>query len=123
MTYYRGFSTVGNSKNFRLTDFELVKQDLLNRFNIRKGEKLMRPEEGTEIWDLLFEPLDNTTRDRITADVQRQVAADPRIGVKNLTVTEYESGIQMEIDLIYVEGNQRENLRIKFDRESRSLIR
>ena len=40
MSTYRGFSTLVNAKKYRLTDFELVKQDLINHFNIRKGEKL-----------------------------------------------------------------------------------
>ncbi len=57
MALYNGFSTLNGSKKFKLTDFELVKQDLQNHFGIRKGEKLMNPEFGTIIWDLLFEPL------------------------------------------------------------------
>ena len=48
---YKGFSTNNRSKKFRVTDFELVKQDLINHFNIRKGEKLMNPNFGTIIWN------------------------------------------------------------------------
>ena len=58
MSTYRGFSTLVNAKKYRLTDFELVKQDLINHFNIRKGEKLMKPDFGTVIWDMLFEPVE-----------------------------------------------------------------
>ena len=37
---YRGISTVNpNTTNFNLYDADLIKQDLLNHFNIRKGEK------------------------------------------------------------------------------------
>ena len=28
--FYKGFSTIGRNKKFRLTDFDLIKQDLLN---------------------------------------------------------------------------------------------
>jgi phage baseplate assembly protein W len=57
MTTYRGLSTLGQNKKFRLTDIELVKRDLLNHFQIRKGEKLMNPNFGSIIWNMLFEPL------------------------------------------------------------------
>jgi len=52
---YRGFSTVNqNTEGFALYDFELIKQDIINHFHIRQGEKLSDPTFGTIIWDLLF---------------------------------------------------------------------
>jgi phage baseplate assembly protein W len=56
MTTYRGISTIQRAKKFSLTDFDLVKQDLINHFHIRKGQKLMDPNFGTIIWDMLYEP-------------------------------------------------------------------
>ena len=42
---FSGFSTQGREfKDPKLYDIELVKQDLLNHFNIRKGEKLENPD-------------------------------------------------------------------------------
>ena len=57
-TIYKGFSTINRSKKFRTTDIDLVKQDLINHFSIRKGEKLMNPNFGSIVWSLLFEPMD-----------------------------------------------------------------
>ena len=56
-TTYKGFSTIGQTGKFRLTDFDLVKQDIINNFQIRKGEKLMNPDFGTIIWNIIHEPL------------------------------------------------------------------
>jgi hypothetical protein len=42
MLTYRGFNTIGQTKKFRLTDLDLVKRDLLNHFQIRKGEHPIR---------------------------------------------------------------------------------
>ena len=57
MTTFRGFSTSGNEfATVTHTDFELVKRDLMNNLNVRKGERLMRPNFGCVIWDMLFEP-------------------------------------------------------------------
>jgi len=120
MAIYKGFSTVGRSKHFRLVDFELVKQDLTNYFNIRKGEKLMNPEFGTIIWDMIFEPLNENTKATIMSDNKRIVGYDPRLAAQDVIVTEYDRGIQIELDLIYVQSDQRSKLRLQFDQQSQT---
>jgi len=117
MALYNGFSTLESSKRFRLTDFELVKRDLQNHFNIRKGEKLMNPEFGTIIWDMLFEPLNEESKTTIIQDIKRIVANDPRIAAQNVIVTQYDRGLQIELDLIYIQTNQTDKLAMKFDQQ------
>jgi phage baseplate assembly protein W len=117
---YKGFSTVGRKKHFRLTDFELVKQDLTNYFNIRKGEKLSNPDFGTVIWDTIFEPLNEDTKAVIMQDIKRIIGYDPRVAAQNVIVTEYDRGIQIEIELIYVQTNQVSTLQLQFDEQSRT---
>ena len=68
---YKGFSTFNRTKRFSVNDYQLVKQDLFNHFNIRKGEKLMQPNFGTIIWDLLFEPLTDEVKNIITDNVDQ----------------------------------------------------
>lgn len=121
MARYNGFSTVNNPKKFRITDFELVKRDLQNHFAIRKGEKLMNPNFGTIIWDLLFEPLDQETKNLIVQDIKRIVAQDPRIAARDVIVTQYDRGIQIELELIYVSTNEAGKLVATFDQNSRQL--
>lgn len=118
---YRGFSTVGRYKKFRLTDLELVKQDLINHFNIRKGEKLMHPNFGTIIWNAIYEPLTEETKNAIIADINSIVNADPRIAVDNVIVTEYLSGIQVELELRYILTNQSDILSLQFDNSTKTL--
>lgn len=118
---YKGFSTYNRSKKFRVVDFELVKQDLINNFNIKKGEKLMRPNFGSIIWGLLFEPMTDVLRNQIIEDVKNVVNYDPRIGVRNINLTEYEHGIQIEIDLVYLQTNQVSNLSVQFDKNSQTI--
>ena len=121
MTIYKGFSTIEKTKNFRITDFELVKRDLINHFNIRKGEKLMNPNFGTIIWDMIFEPLDEEAKTLIIQDIQRIIANDPRVVAENVVVTAYDRGVQIEIQLIYVNRNQRDVLNLQFDNQSNTL--
>lgn len=121
MTTYSGFSTYNRLRKFTLTDFELVRQDLFNHFSIRKGEKLMNPKFGTIIWDLLFEPLTDDIRDIITNDIKTIVEYDPRVAADNVVITEYDRGIQIELELRYVLTNQSSAMALKFERDSRTL--
>lgn len=119
MALYKGFSTYQRSKHYRITDFELVKQDLINHFNTRKGEKLMNPDFGTVIWDTLFNPLDDETKNVIMQDVRKIIAYEPRVGAQSVIVTQYDHGIQIEIGLIYISTNQTSLLAINFDKNSK----
>lgn len=122
MALYKGYNTVNNNTTkTRLEDAELIKRDLLNHFNIRKGEKLMRPNFGTIIWDALFEPMTEDLRDAIVEDVSRIINYDPRIIVESILVDEYEQGILIEARLRYSSNNQVEVLRLQFDQSSNTL--
>lgn len=119
---YQGHSTYNRARKFKLTDFDLVKQDLFNHFHIRRGEKLMNPEFGTIIWDLLFEPYTNVVKEAVSRDIQKIISYDPRISVENIDVTELLNGIFIEILLRFVPTNQSEVMSLTFDRQSRNLI-
>jgi phage baseplate assembly protein W len=121
MTTYRGFSTLVNKKKYSLTDYELAKQDLMNYFNIRKGSKLMQPSFGTVIWDQLFEPLNESTRDVITNDIKRIVSYDPRLRTNQVNVTEQTNGIQIQLSLTYIPSNQTETMLLNFNKNSAKL--
>lgn len=118
---YRGFSTVGKNRKFRLTDFELIKQDLTNHFHIRKGEKLMNPDFGTIIWNVLHEPFTEELKSLIAADVKNIANYDPRIAVDSIIVREYETGIQIELNLRNKQTNQSGLMNLRFDNENRTL--
>jgi len=120
-TTYKGFSTLGTSKNFRLTDFDLIKQDIFNHFNIRKGEKLMRPNFGTIIWNVLFEPFTEDLKSVITQDIRAIAAYDPRVSFDNIIVTEYDQGIQIELQLRYVLTNQSRVMLMNFNGTTNTL--
>ena len=121
MSTYRGFSTVDRYKKFRVTDMDLIRQDLINHFSIRKGEKLMQPNFGTIIWSLLFEPMTDAVHQAIVEDVTQIVSYDPRTNLQNITITEFQNGIQLAIDLLYVPTNQTTTLSLQFDSNSQTL--
>ena len=118
MALYNGYSTInaGIKHKVRITDSELIKQDLINHFNIRRGEKLMNPDFGTIIWDSLFEPLTEQLKNQIIEDVTRVAKSDPRLIVESIMVDSYDNGIILELRLVYANSNETENLRLTFDR-------
>jgi len=120
-TTYKGFSTQAGNKNFRLTDFDLIKQDILNHFNIRKGEKLMRPNIGTIIWNVLHEPFTEDLKSVITQDVKAIASYDPRVSFDNIIITEYDQGIQIELQLRYVLTNQTNVMLMNFNGATNQL--
>jgi len=113
---YKGFSTVSNdSKSFSLYDFALIKQDLINHFHVRQGERLENPLFGTIIWDYIFEPLTEESKQAIVEDVEAIINYDPRITSDTVVITQYESGLQIECKLTYLPYNIQESIRFKFD--------
>jgi phage baseplate assembly protein W len=120
-TLYKGFSTVNRYKKFRVTDIDLIKQDLINHFNIKKGEKVMQPDFGTIVWSLLFEPMTATVRQAIIDDVKSVVGYDPRTNLQNITINEYQNGIQIMVDLLYIPTNQLTALNLQFDSNTQKL--
>ena len=121
---YKGFSTINsNTQNFILYDFELIKQDLLNHFNIRQGERLMQPNFGCIIWDLIFEPLTDQVKDLILQNVNQILNYDPRIQAGNVLVTPYDTGLQIQCTLTYLPYNISQDLQLKFDQANGLITR
>ena len=118
MSLYRGYSTLNSKTNVRIADADLIKQDLINHFNIRRGEKLMNPDFGTIIWDSLFEPFTEQLKSQIIDDVTRIVSYDPRLKVDSVLVDQYDNGLILELRLLYSNTNELENLRLTFDKSS-----
>jgi len=113
---YKGFSTVStDSIKGSLYDLALIKQDLINQFHIRKGEKLENPDFGTIIWDMLFEPLTEQVKSLIANDVTEIVSSDPRIRSVETIVSQLEQGLQIELTLVYVPYNIQETMQFYFD--------
>ena len=115
---FKGFSSRADKKNFKLYDFEVAKQDLINRLSIRKGERVENPEFGTIIYDAIFEPFTEALKDAIVEDITANLNADPRISTEEILVTEADKGIAIQATITYVPLNITEKLRFNFDENS-----
>ena len=115
---FKGFSSRADKKNFKLYDFEVAKQDLINRLSVRKGERVENPEFGTIIYDAIFEPFTEALKDAIVEDITANLNADPRIATEEILVTEADKGIAIQATITYVPLNITEKLRFNFDENS-----
>ena len=115
---FKGFSSRADKKNFKLYDFEVAKQDLINRLSVRKGERVENPEFGTIIYDAIFEPFTESLKDAIVEDITQNLNADPRISTQEILVSEADKGIAIQATITYVPLNITEKLRFNFDENS-----
>ena len=115
---FKGFSSRADKRNFKLYDFEVAKQDLINRLSVRKGERVENPEFGTIIYDAIFEPFTEDLKDAIIEDVTANLNADPRISTQDIRVTEADKGIAIQATITYVPLDITEKLRFNFDENS-----
>jgi phage baseplate assembly protein W len=119
---YKGFSSNENKNGYKLYDIDLVKQDIMNHFYIRKGEKLENPDFGTVIWDLLFEQFTDDVKKMISTDVEAIINYDPRITVTSVLVDSTDQGIRIQAEIVYLPFNLVEKMTFDFDRRNLSII-
>ena len=115
---FKGFCSRADKRNFKLYDFEVAKQDLINRLSVRKGERVETPEFGTIIYADIFEPFTEDLKDAIVEDITANLNADPRIATEEILVTEADKGIAIQATITYVPLNITEKLRFDFDENS-----
>ena len=115
---FKGFSSKAEKQNFKVYDFECVKQDLINRLSVRKGERVENPEFGTIIYDCLFEPFTDSLKDQITEDITANLNADQRLATEEIQVIEVDHGIAIQATIRYIPLDITEKLQFKFDQNS-----
>jgi len=119
---YKGFDSKEIKNNFKKYDIDLVKQDLINHFYIRKGEKLENPNFGSIIWDLLFENFTPEVKNLITKNVEEIINYDPRIAITSITIDSTDQGIRIQADVVYLPFNVNERMVFDFDRANSIII-
>lgn len=120
---YIGFSTINRDEPpYRLVDIELVKRDLLNAFQTRVGERVMRPDFGTVIYDLLFDPFDDETKALVIEDAIRIIGRDPRVTLLSIDAKELENVMRVEVELQFTPQDVVDQLFIEYDRQNKEAI-
>jgi phage baseplate assembly protein W len=116
--FYKGFSTANDTKlTNKIYDFDLIKQDIINMFQTKKGERVMNPDFGTIIWSLIYEPFTLDVKQLISDDVTRVLNYDPRVTPTQIDITEAEYGLVIEATLYYKLEDVSTQMSLSFDKE------
>jgi phage baseplate assembly protein W len=115
MSTFVGFSTIGRSKKFTLTDFDLIKRDLSNALNIQQGQLPGRPGYGTTIWSYVFENVTPPTERAMIEEMRRVISLDPRIALASINAYPRDNGILFELEIRVVPSTTAQRLSLFFD--------
>ena len=119
MATFVGFSTINQYKKFTLVDFELIKRDLLNAFNIQQGQLVGRPGYGTTLWNNLFENQTQETVQAISTEIERVAGGDPRLFLGTPQVFPQQNGILIQLEVQFIQGQTAQLLSIFFNQQTR----
>lgn len=120
MVTYIGYSTLNKKTiNTVLTDKDLALRDLMNHFYTRRGERVMNPEFGSILHDLVFDPLDLRTEALAKDDVERIINSDPRWIFEDLNLTKpQDHQLDIRVRVIYDDTGTAEELYLTYTSET-----
>jgi phage baseplate assembly protein W len=120
--YFVGFNTVGQpNPPYSLTNIELVKRDINNQFATPLGSRLMLPNFGTRIFEYLFDPFDQYTKNAIIEDAVNVIQSEPRVELVNIDVYQEDQTLTVAMSLMFRPESITESLFVTFsltDKES-----
>jgi hypothetical protein len=70
---------------------------------------------------MLFEPMTADIQAIIVEDIKNVVNYDPRVSATNVLVDQLDQGMQVQIDLVFLQGNYSSQLTLTFDGQSNTL--
>lgn len=71
----------------RMTNEEAIKQSIRNLVFTERTERFYRPDIGSKIWSLLFEPVDAHTEDLLKKTIDETIRNnEPRVDLMNVVV-------------------------------------
>jgi len=116
MVNFIGFSTVNNTAPYTITGAELVKRDILNELYTRRGERVMNPNFGSVIWDILMEPSTPKLQQEVEEDIKKIINKDPRAKVTTINVVVLDHSIRADVQFKFVPLNTSESLYVEYIR-------
>lgn len=96
-----------------LEDTKSVRRSIVNLLSTAYGERLFRPNIGSSLRAILFEPIDPITtlevRDRIITTIRNH---EPRVGILIVDVVSYPDSNAYEVTIEFSVGTKRERDRV-----------
>lgn len=94
----------------------------MNTFQTRRGERVMRPNYGTIIYDLLMDPMDEITEEAVVEDVRNILRGEPRVEIVDIELRVMEEVLRIDVVLNFAPHNIVEKLFIEYDRRNQQEV-
>ena len=78
------------------------------------GSRVMLPSFGTRIFEYLFDPFDEYTRNAIIEDAVRVVASDPRVELVSVDVFQEDQALNVIMVVLFKPESVTDNLFVTF---------
>ena len=98
------------------SDGDLIKQDLMNELKARKGERVMRPNFGTTLYDILMNPLDQFVIEEVKEEVRRVIEKDPRVQIDEIFTQTLDHLIRVQVQLKFLPTLDEDRLFLEYAR-------
>jgi phage baseplate assembly protein W len=120
--YFVGFNTVGQpNPPYNLNNIELVKRDIENTFATPLGSRVMLPNYGTRIYEMLFDPFDEYTKNAIIADAINVIQGEPRVELVSIDVHQEDQALNIIMVLLFKPESITDNLFVRFSLKDREI--
>lgn len=102
------------------TTIEHTKANLINVLSTRQGERIFRPDFGSRLDDLLFEPMNEQLEVDIEQEINRVVNEHlPYVTIESIQVSRDDSEgiavIELRFSTFFLPDNEEENVEIFFE--------
>lgn len=115
---YNGFSTRDKVRApYTKVNADLVKTDILNELYTRKGERVMRPNYGTTIHDMIMNPLDEYVVSEVEEEIVRIIQKDPRVTLDNIFVSVVDHTIRAQVQMTILPFLDEDTLFVEYTQE------
>lgn len=121
--YFVGFNTV-NQPNppYSLTNIELIKRDINNQFATPLGARVMLPGFGSRIYEFLFDPFDEYTKNAIIEDAVRVVSEEPRVELTSIDVFQEDQALTIVLVLLFKPESITDSMFVTFSLKDRETF-
>lgn len=115
---FTGFSTKNKSAiNHILTGKDLIIEDLMNHIMTRKGERVMMPNFGSIVHEMIFEPLTPEVKSIIEEDIRSIIEQEPRVTLDFIKVSDTDHTLTVSVTVSIVNEDEPVTLEIDLERE------
>jgi phage baseplate assembly protein W len=118
--FFVGFNTIDQpNPPYSLTNVDLVKRDILNHFATPLGARVMLPNFGTRIYEMLF---DEYTKGAIIDDAIRVVQTDPRVELVSIDAYQEDQALNIILVLLFKPESITDNMFVTFSLKNKETF-